>query len=322
MGFLYFFSVLFIYSFVCVYYVYTYRGNVRYDSTVEYFRKGWPIFTPFNCLLYMFTKKRAKKSIIDMNDFADLKVIEDNWEVISKEAQALHANKYFDIVKDPDAKSYFDLGFRTFYKYGWSKFYLNWYGYTHKSALKHCPETLKVLKKCKLVKGAMFSYLPPGGKLTRHQDPIACSLRYHLGLKTPNNDNCFINIDDQFYSWRDGKPLLFDETYIHFANNNTDEDRIILMCEVARPMNILGSFLNLFYRVFMKFSVVPNLPGDRRGLFNLVFSSLSPILGKTKNLKTTNNTLYKIIKYSVNTLLTVLLVYLFYGVFKLITYFF
>jgi len=322
MSFLYFASVFFIYSFICVYYVYTYRGNVRYDSTVEYFRKGWPIFTPFNCLLYLFTKKRAKKAILNINDFSDLKILEDNWEVISKEAQALHSNNYFDKIKDPKAKSYFDLGFRTFYKYGWSKFYLKWYGYTHNSALKHCPRTLEILKKCKLVKGAMFSYLPPGGKLTRHQDPIACSLRYHLGLKTPNDNKCFINIDNEFYSWRDGKALLFDETYIHYANNNSAEDRIILMCEVARPMNPIGSFFNLFYKLFMKLSVVPNLPGDRRGFFNLAFSTISPILARTKKLKTTNIKLYKIIKYSVNVLLTALAVYLLYGLFKAISFFF
>ncbi|USE38174.1 aspartyl/asparaginyl beta-hydroxylase domain-containing protein [Endozoicomonas sp. SCSIO W0465] len=37
---------------------------------------------------------------------------------------------------------------------------------------------------------------------------------------------------------------MFDETYIHFAENSTDTDRINLFCDVERPMsNPLGQGL-------------------------------------------------------------------------------
>jgi beta-hydroxylase len=70
----------------------------------------------------------------------------------------------------------------------------------------------------------------------RHRDPYAGSLRYHLGLVTPNDDGCWIDVDGQRYSWRDGEDVVFDETYIHQAKNETNVDRIILFCDVERPM--------------------------------------------------------------------------------------
>lgn len=289
-------------------YVYRFRGKARFESFGEYLRKGWPIFAPFNCLLYMFTEKRALLPIMDVEKFPELKAIQNNWQTIQKEVVELYEKGYFEKTKDPTENSYYDIGFRTFYKYGWSKFYLKWYGYTHDSAKRLAPETIKILEQAPLVNGAMFSILPVGSQLTRHLDPVACSLRYHLGLSTPNKDNCFINIDEQNYSWRDGEALIFDETYLHYAKNNSDRYRLILMCDVERPMNFLGKFINFLYKKLMGLTVVPNMTGDKHGLVNRIFSSLAPVLQKTKQLKQTNRPLYLTIKYSVNfTLLVIVL---------------
>lgn len=289
-------------------YVYKFRGKARFENFSEYLRKGWPIFSPLNCLLYMFTQKRAQQPIMDTTKFPELMELQNNWQVIQKEVVELYEKGYFDKTKNPAENSYYDIGFRTFYKYGWSKFYLKWYGYTHTSAQNLCPKTVELLKKVPSVNGAMFSILPVGSQLTRHLDPVACSLRYHLGLSTPNHDSCYINIDGQTYSWRDGQALLFDETYLHFAKNESDRYRIILMCDVERPMNFLGSFINFLYKGLMRLTVVPNMAGDKHGLVNRIFSSLSPVLQKTKSLKQTNRPLYLTIKYSVNVTLLLIVV--------------
>ncbi len=312
-------ATILIFSLASMSYVFLYRGKIRYAGLSEYLRKGWPIFTPFNCVLYMFTQKRAQAPIMDSDDFPELKVITENWEVIREEALALKEHGFFEQAKAEGTSAHYDLGFRTFYKYGWSKFYLTWYGgHTHNSALKHCPKTIKLLKKCKSVNGSMFTLLPPGSKLTRHLDPSACSLRYHLGLQTPNSDDCFINIDGTPYSWRDGETLIFDETYLHYVRNNSDDSRLILMCDVNRPTNFLGSFFNFFYKFLLRFTVVPNMDGDKRGLVNTIFSNLSPVLKKSKKLKETNRPLYLVLKYTVNTVLIALLLALVLGAVKLI----
>ena len=54
-------------------------------------------------------------------------------------------------------------------------------------------------------------------RLGAHRDPFAGSLRYHLGLVTPNSPECFIVVDGEKYYWKDGEAVMFDETYIHTA---------------------------------------------------------------------------------------------------------
>jgi len=126
-------------------YAYAYRGQARWAGFGEYVRKGWPLFTPFNCLLYLFTKPKARPAIMDMTQFPELAELQENWQTIREEAIELMAEGGFDKISDKESASYYDIGFRTFYKYGWTKFYLNWYGYTHASALRTCPKTIEIL---------------------------------------------------------------------------------------------------------------------------------------------------------------------------------
>lgn len=284
-------------------YVYRYRGRTRYADFREYFRKGWPIFSPLNCLLYLTTRPRASGAILDVDRFPELAPLKDNWQTIRDEALALQAQHDLETIRRPGTPAYYDVGFRTFFKNGWRQFYLNWYGYTHHSAQAHCPKTVAILARVPSLNGAMFALLPAGAQLSRHADPMACSLRYHLGLATPNSDACFINIDGRDRSWRDGEVLMFDETYLHYARNDSDQPRLILMCDIDRPTNVLGSVVNFFYKLLPRLSVVPNTEADRRGFANRVFSSLAPLLGRSKALKQTNRKLYLTLKYSVNTVL-------------------
>lgn len=281
-------------------YVYAWRGEERYANFPQYVRKGWPIFTPLNCLLYLFTRPRARGAMPPLERFPELDRLRDNWELIREEAQALYRSQAFDQTKDPANSSYYDLGFRSFHKYGWSKFYLTWYGTTLNSAQAHCPQTVALVNSIPGVNGAMFSLLPAGSKLTRHADPVACSLRYHLGLDTPEDPACYINIDGRDYVWHNGQALIFDETFLHYAHNDSDKDRLILMCDVNRPTWFPGPLFNGLYRGFMRLSVVPNAPGDQRGLFNNIFAGIAPRLAAVRTLKQTHRARYKLIKYSVN----------------------
>jgi beta-hydroxylase len=299
-------------------YVFRFRGATRYAGLREYMRKGWPIFAPLNCVLYAFTQKRSERVFMDLADFPELESITKNWQVIRAEALQLYERGYFNKTTDPSKPAYFDVGFRTFYKYGWSKFYLRWYGHTHASAQSLCPNTVKLLSGIKSVNGAMFSLLPPGSQLTRHLDPLAVSLRYHLGLSTPNSDDCFINVDGQRYVWHDGAAALFDITYLHYARNDTQVPRLILMCDVERPLNFIGTAFNFLYKGLARLTVVPNIEGDQRGLANRVFASVAPTLARTKALKKSNRKLYNVVKYVFNGTLLLLAGLLIYSLVQLL----
>jgi beta-hydroxylase len=299
-------------------YVYRFRGEARYTSLSEYFRKGWPIFSPFNCLLYMTTRTRGSKAVLDPAEFPELDLLRQNWQTVRDEGLALVRHRTFDAAKRPGTAGYYDVGFRTFFRFGWSRFYLSWYGYTHHSARRLCPRTVEMLKQVPGIRGAMFAFLPPRSQLARHADPIAVSLRYHLGLATPNSDACFINVDGHNLSWRDGEVIMFDETYLHYVRNDTDSDRLILMCDVKRPLNPLGALFNPFYEAITRASVVPNTPEDHRGLANRIFSGLAPVLARSKALKSTNRPLYLVVKWAVNLLLLSVLLALPVGVVQLL----
>ncbi|WP_443797732.1 aspartyl/asparaginyl beta-hydroxylase domain-containing protein, partial [Burkholderia vietnamiensis] len=43
-------------------------------------------------------------------------------------------------------------------------------------------------------------------------------------------------VDGESYAWRDGEAVMFDETYLHWAENRTEHDRVILFCDIDRPM--------------------------------------------------------------------------------------
>ena len=183
-------AAIVLFSIASMLYVYSNRGNIRFVSWTEYVRKGWPIFAPLNCLLYLFSNKKVLRPIIDTLQFKELDELRENWETIRDEALALQKEGDLERINEPGSAAYYDVGFRTFHKYGWRKFYLKWYGYTHTSAQKMCPKTTEILSKVKNINGAMFAYMPANSELTRHLDPVACSLRYHLGLETPNSDDC------------------------------------------------------------------------------------------------------------------------------------
>lgn len=288
-------------------YVYRFRGEARYDSLTQYLRKGWPIFSPLNCLLYLCTAPHARTAMVDLRAFPELAPLRRHWQTLREEVLALHRDRHFETSRDPTAAAHYDLGFRTFYKYGWSKFYLQWYGYTHASAQRLCPRTVALLAGIPGLNGAMFSVLPPGSQLTRHADPIACSLRYHLGLATPNAASCFLNVDGRDQVWHDGEAFLFDETRLHYARNDSDQHRLILMCDVERPLNLVGRCINFLYKGLVRHTVVPNLPEDRRGLANRGFAAAAPALARARALKQTHRKTYKLLKYTVNTTLALLI---------------
>ncbi|CCF10799.1 beta-hydroxylase, aspartyl/asparaginyl family protein [Pantoea ananatis LMG 5342] len=227
---------------------------------------------PVNMFMTGFSRLPAKQPYFPTEEFPELRELTDNWQVIREEAIRLQ-----DHIKA--AKSHNDAGFNTFFKRGWKRFYLKWYSDAHPSAQQLCPVTTALVSKIPSVKAAMFAELPAGSHLGKHRDPYAGSVRYHLGLVTPNDDRCFIEVDRQRHSWRDGQAVIFDETYVHWAQNESEQTRIILFCDIERPMkwrwaqainHWVGSTL-------MSAAASPNDENDKTGFINRIFKYVNAI---------------------------------------------
>jgi beta-hydroxylase len=242
------------------------RGKVRLPLLRQLFDHS-SFVAPLNMFMHLFSGV-PQTPYLPARDFRELRILESNWETIRTEALVLLAMEKIRAAEKND-----DAGFNSFFKNGWKRFYLKWYDASHPSAERFCPNTVALLRGIPNVKAAMFAELPPGAKLNRHRDPFAGSLRYHLGLMTPNSDRCFIEVDGQRYSWRDGQSVVFDETYLHWAQNGSDSDRIILFCDIERPMRYRwAQALNRWLgRTLMTAASSPNEAGDQTGGINKLF---------------------------------------------------
>ncbi|WP_213086312.1 aspartyl/asparaginyl beta-hydroxylase domain-containing protein [Roseateles sp. DAIF2] len=280
-----------------------FRGKVRFrlaraltDFTV--------LIAPVNALMYLFSRAPATP-YLDPQQFKELELLQQNWQVIREEALKLN-----DEGQIKAASTYNDIGFNSFFRTGWKRFYLKWYGEDLASAKALCPKTVELLRQIPTVKAAMFASLPPGSRLVRHRDPYAGSVRYHLGLTTPNSPGCFIEVDGQRYHWKDGEAVMFDETFIHYAENTTEQQRVILFCDVERPLYFapVRWFNRLFARVVMTASATQNVEGEPVGALNKFFFYAYKVRLWGKALKAKSRPTYYIGKWAI-------IVGLFYWVF-------
>jgi beta-hydroxylase len=278
--------VLLGYALCAVAYVFRWRGTTRYASLSQYLRKRWPSFAPLSCLMYLGTRPSARAPVLQADYLVGIQQLRENWQVLRNEALALHSEGVTEATKAPGPAGYYDVGFRTFYKRGWSKFYLTWYGVTHPSAQRLCPKTIELLERVPGIRGAMFSILAPGAELTLHVAPMPCSLGYHLGLATPNAEGCFLNVDGTSRAWKDGEDFVFDETYPHHAHNASTQHRLIFMADVDRPMNAFGRLVNRLFLPMARTTLVPSTKVDPRGLLSALFVCLAPLRGRALLVRT------------------------------------
>ncbi|MRX11769.1 lipid A hydroxylase LpxO [Pseudoduganella sp. FT25W] len=276
--------------FLCILHVH-FRGKVRLPFMRQLFDHS-SFMAPINLFMQVFSRVPAQP-FPDPEPWADLAPLQQNWQVIRSEAVNLLA-----LQKIKAAEQNNDAGFNSFFKTGWKRFYLKWYAAGHPSAERFCPQTVALLRGIPSVKAAMFAELPPGAKLNPHRDPYAGSLRYHLGLSTPNDDRCFIEVDGQRHSWRDGQSVIFDETYIHWAVNGSETNRVILFCDIERPMRFRwAQAINRWLgRTLMTAASSPNETGDQTGVISKLFT-ISYVMGRyRRRYKEWNKTAYQVTK--------------------------
>ena len=277
---------------VCAIYVQN-RGVVKHTKVTRMITDHSNFLAPINCLFYAFSGVK-KSAYVDVEQFPHLDVLKDNWEMIREEAIALNDDAHIKASAKLD-----DVGFNSFFRTGWKRFYLKWYGSSLNSAQTLCPKTVALLESIPQVKGAMFAMLPPGARLVKHRDPYAGSLRYHLGLVTPNSEECFIDVDGEKYSWKDGEAVMFDETFIHYAENKTDKNRIVLFLDIKRPVKffLVDWFNSFFSWILVSATATKNLDGDKVGAINKLFYYVYQIRLVGKKIKAFNVTIYYILQY-------------------------
>lgn len=147
----------------------------------------------------------------------------------------------------------------------WRSFFLWGYGVRIDANCARCPETAKILENIPGLLTAFYSVMLAGAHVPRHTGPTKAILTTHLGLIVPaEREKCHMAVDDQNVVWEQGRVVIFDDMFPHEVWNDTDEDRVILLVHIKRPLRFPGSALRDLFFAGLRAS-----PFVRDGLENL-----------------------------------------------------
>ena len=251
------------------------------------------LFAPYNLLMYAFSKVPSRP-VVDRSGFGELDALRNHWQTIRDEALALAEGGH---IRKAEGRN--DASFDSFFRQGWKRYYLKWYGNALPSAQAQCPQTVALVNAIPTVKAAMFALLPPGSRLNPHRDPFAGSLRYHLGLVTPNSPDCRILVDGEELVWRDGEDFMFDETFVHWAENRTEHTRVILFCDIERPLRtpLIRAINRAVSRFMGQATATENVPGEPVGAINRLYARLNRFNGALGRWKRARPRIFRSVKY-------------------------
>lgn len=212
--------------------------------------------------LLMRSAKTEEHEVFPNEVFPWIPYLESNWSTIRGEAETLLRDRMsVPSVREisPDhAKIAVDDKWRSFFLWG--------YGVKIDANCARCPQTAKILENIPDLLTAFYSVMLAGAHVPRHTGPTKAILTAHLGLIVPlRRERCHMAVGEKNdVVWEDGKVVVFDDMFPHEVWNDTDEDRIILLLHVKRPLKFPGSALRDLF-----FAALRASPFVRDGLRNL-----------------------------------------------------
>ena len=196
-----------------------------------------------------------------LGEYPALRILQDNFVAVREECLALLARRgsipNIDTISSQTSAGIHTIAWKTFmFKSG-------------EFIAENCalaPRTAALLHRVPGVYTAFFSILEPHQHIKPHWGYWKGFVRYHLGVVIPQNNRdrqCWIRINShahdrgrrdeiehgEKYYWTEGAAVLFDDTFLHEAANESDEVRAVLFLDVARKM---PWYLSLLNRIFLK----------------------------------------------------------------------
>jgi beta-hydroxylase len=180
--------------------------------------------------------------------FPESKILEENWEVIREELGVILQNnenvpKFHEIDSIQRFISAKD-------EIPWRTFVLKAYGKWVDNNCEMAPKTVEMLQGMPKVITALFSILDGGKHIPPHIGFFKGVLRYHLGLVVPQDAPCYILVDGQKYSWKEGEGVVLDDTFVHEVWNKSSERRVVLFIDVLRDTGVPPWIARLNYSMY------------------------------------------------------------------------
>jgi aspartate beta-hydroxylase len=118
----------------------------------------------------------------------------------------------------------------------WNIVYFYYRGQRVAATCERYPETARVIESIPALTSTglvYFSVLAPASHIRPHCGPINTRLRCHLGVDVPHG--CRIRVGSETRAWKEGKCLVFDDSFEHEVWHSGDTPRTVLILDVWHP---------------------------------------------------------------------------------------
>ena len=201
---------------------------------------AWP--HPLQRPTLMLIPGLEPKPWFERGQFPFLADIEKHTAVIGDEVRALLADAsalspYVDMPDEaPAAPIWRDLNRSA----RWSSYHLFRHGERVDAHCQRCPHTFAALESIPLMRipehspEAVFSLLQAGTRIPPHTGVMNGRLTVHLPLIVPPDCGA-LKVGDEARAWAVGHCLIFDDSFLHEAWNDSGEDRAVLIFDIWDP---------------------------------------------------------------------------------------
>ncbi len=211
------------------------------------------LFLTILCILFIFAPVYSILTLLNLylelfidnppfihnykNEFPQSINIETKYEEILKEYNNYETNYNEDIKCIRESNPGFKIENRLNVNNPncWRSIYIKKVGIIQEDIIKYFPITSELMKDDQ-IHNAFFSILDPEVEIYPHVGYYKGYLRYHLGVKIPENNGLkpYIVCGDEKYEWLNGKGIVFDDMYLHYVKNPTNKRRVVLYLDIKR----------------------------------------------------------------------------------------
>jgi aspartate beta-hydroxylase len=121
----------------------------------------------------------------------------------------------------------------------WNGYYFYRHGVRRDDNCARCPATSGALERLPLSRvpehgpEVLFSVFTAGTHLLPHRGVTNTRVVGHLPLVVP--EDCALKVGGEIHVWREGRAVVFDDTYEHEAWNRSKETRVVLIFDMWNP---------------------------------------------------------------------------------------
>ena len=127
----------------------------------------------------------------------------------------------------------------------WKALFLYGYSFLNEKELIHFPETAKLIQNnLDEITLVMLSTTESGKHIPAHTGNNHGVLRLQIGIDIAEPEKCSLRVEDKTVQLKEKEIFIFDDTFEHELENNSNSNRTVLIIDYYKPLPFLYRVLN------------------------------------------------------------------------------